>query len=171
MTAEPFPPAAPLADALLLLESAVEDVNVQIGRLPADGPIGDAVALLRELRHRRQALAAAEATVEARVARALGTGKHEEHGVQVRAAGKTTWLEPRTLAWRIVEPLAVDRANGTVHVDPQLVGDMLDRLFDCAHVDYFRSGTMRDLGVEYDDMVKREPGRRTVQILSPGGDA
>lgn len=165
------PPIDPVAEAFDLLTAAIAEANAQVGRLPDDHPPAALVALLGAFREQRQRLAAVESTVEARVARTLGTGKHRELGVHVHAGSKTTWLDPRTLGWRIIEPLILDRDTGEARVDPDRAADLLDRLFDCAHVDYFRVGTMADHGVQYDDLVKREPTRRTVQILSPAGDA
>jgi hypothetical protein len=169
MTAPDEHPADPMGEALDLLAAAVGEVDTQVGRLPDDEPAGQLVALLSRLRHQRQALAAVEAAVEARVARTLGTGEHDVAGMQVRvrSGSKTTWLDPRTLAWRIAEPLVLDRDSGETHLDPDRVADLLDRLFDCVAVAYFRTGPMRDLKVDYDDLVKREPGRRTVQFLTP----
>lgn len=164
------PEPDPLADALMLLVAAVDDCNEQVGRL-GEQTTEQAVALLGALRAERQRLGAVEASVEATAARLLGKrGDHEVAGqiVRVNQYSRTTWLDPRTLAWRIVEPLVLDRESGEAHADPQLVGDMLDRLFDTLRVDYFRTGTMRDFGVTYDDLVKREPGRRTVQFLTAG---
>lgn len=160
----------PIAEALCLLTAAINDADAQVGRLPDDLLPADVVAVLRTLRAERQRLAAVEAAVEARVTRGLGKGKHPEHGIEVRAGTKTTWLDPRTLAWRAVEPLVLDRTSGETWLDPQRVGDLIDRIFDVASVAYFRVGTLRDFGVDFDDLVKREPGRRTVQFVSPGGD-
>lgn len=163
------PPPDPMREALDLLTAAVADCNEQVGRLD-DQPVADAVALLRALRGQRQMLAAVESTVEARVVRALGKGRHEQYGVKVNGGSTTTWTDPRTLAWRVAEPLVLDRTSGETWLDPQRVGDLIDRIFDAAQFSYFRTGYLRDHGVEYDDLVKREPARRTVQILSPGGE-
>lgn len=167
------PDAEPVDEALVLLVAAVDDVDRQVGRLPDDLPVEETAALLRTLRHQRQLLAAVEAAVEARVAKALGRGDHEVAGLPVRVnqANRTTWIDPRTLAWRIVEPLVLDRQSGETHVDPDRAADMLDRLFDALQVAYFRTKTMRGQGVAYDDLMKREPGRRTVQFLSPSDGA
>lgn len=165
------PSAEPVAEALDLLAAAIAETDAQVGRLPDDHPPSAAVALLRALREHRQQLASVEAAVEARVARALGGGKHRDLGVHVHTGSKTTWLDPRTLGWRILEPLILDPDTGETRVDPDRAADMLDRLFDCLAVAYFRVGTMADHGVQYDDLVKREPSRRTVQFLSLAGDA
>lgn len=160
----------PLWEALDLLDAAVTDCDEQVGRFGEQTP-DETVALLRSLRAQRQKLAAVESTVEAHVVRLLGKGRHEQYGVKVNGGSSTTWTDPRTLAWRIVEPLVLDRASGETWLDPQRVGDLIDRIFDAAQFSYFRTGYLRDHGVEYDDLVKREPARRTVQILSPGGES
>jgi hypothetical protein len=164
------PAADPMREALDLLAAAVAECDQQVGRSVEENP-GQTVALLRALREQRQVLASIEATVEARVVRLLGKGKHEQYGVKVNGGTSTTWTDPRTLAWRVAEPLVIDRTSGETWLDPQRVGDIIDRIFDAVAFSYFRTGFLRDLGVEYDDLVKREPSRRTVQILSPAGDA
>lgn len=166
-------PPDPLAEALILLGAAVDGCDEQVGRL-GEQTTEQAVALLRRLRAERQRLAAVEAAVEAMAARLLGKrGDHEVagHVVRVNQYSKTTWLDPRALAWRIAEPLILDRGSGEMRADPDLVAEILDRLFDMLRVDYFRVGTMTDHGVQFDDLVKREPGRRTVQFVSPGGES
>lgn len=164
----------PMAEALDLLAAAVSDCDEQVGRL-ADvlAEAVPAVALLRALRSERQRLAAVEASVEATVSRLLGKGDHEIAGLPVRVnqSSKTTWFDSRTLAWRVAEPLVLDRASGEAHLDPDRVAALLDRLFDTLQVDYFRTTKLRALGVDYDDLVKREPGRRTVQFPTPNGSS
>jgi hypothetical protein len=148
------------------LDALNEDLPAVLDDIAADQP--RLCELLYALREQRIRLAELEATVEAKAARAMGPADHIEwdgyYAERKGGAVRKHW-DNGLLAARVVRYGATDFATGEIDPDAETVGKAVAAdILDAAAVSYWRTTVLRSLGIEFDDAVVTERGRRTVRV-------
>ena len=124
--------------------------------------------LLYALREQRIRLAEIEAIVEAKAARAMGPADRiewdgycaERKGGMVRKHWDNNLLASRVTQW-----VSTDVATGEVdETDYALTSAAVSEVLRAAAISYWRTTVLRSMGVNYDDAVETERGRRTVHV-------
>jgi hypothetical protein len=152
-----------LADAIDALDSGLPELLVDLG---ADQPkLGELLYALREQRIR---LAELEATVEAKAARAMGSvDRIEWDGYCAERKGgmvRKHW-DHKLLAAKVTERNYTDPDTGVINAaDENLATEVVSELLRAAAISYWRVSVLRQMGVDYDDAVETERGRRTVHV-------
>lgn len=165
---------APSPGDPMALEHDFDEIGRLITRMGEDVPahldVFDtaeaACALLFDLRETRKRLADIEAYVEAEAARRMpGKVLRFEGFVAERKGGqdRRNWRHG-DVAWAVLHPLIVD-SNGEVdEAAAELVGQVRDRLIECAQITGWRINQLRPLGIEPADYCETATGRRTVHV-------
>jgi hypothetical protein len=169
---DPTPPPDPIGESLLHVEAAVGDLDQQLPRALESGH--SAAKLLAVLDAQWRRLGALRSDLERKVAADLKprAKPYEVDGVLLSVGGGRVrkWTDHRELAWRIVEGGLVDEDTGEV-VDDKPAWRLLDRLLQALPSSpYWRVNGMRDLGVDFADLEAWEDRRKTVSIVSAGGN-
>ena len=164
----------------MALERDFDEIGRLITRMGEDVPahldVFDtaeaACALLFDLRETRKRLADLEAYAEAEAARRMpGKVLRFEGFVAERKGGvdRRNWRHDE-VAWAVCLPLLAD-ANGEVdEAAADLVGQVRDRLINCAQISGWRINQLRPLGIEPADYCETTTGRRTVHVRPDTGD-
>jgi hypothetical protein len=124
--------------------------------------------LLYALREQRIRLAELEATVEAKAARSMGPADRIEwDGYYAERKGgmvRKHW-DHKLLAAKVTEQSYTDPETGEIDTGAQdLTTEVVDELLGAAAISYWRTTVLRSMGVNYDDAVETERGRRTVHV-------
>lgn len=119
------------------------------------------VTLLADIRDQRKRLAAVEAAVESHVARHLGPDRFEAHGVVAERKGGNVYKRWDTslVLSRVIDKMMKD--SGGEVPDPWRVRDEVTTVFALSP----RVTPLKARGIDYDDAVTVERGRRTVHIV------
>lgn len=144
-----------------------------LGANPTDGDnLLVALRLLARLRGLRQALAQAEAVVEAVCARSMEAQTLEAPGLYAQRRGGNTYKAWRNtevaeaLTARVRDVASVDRATGEVDdVRAEAAQTAIDYLLTAVGPSGWKATGMRKLGLDPDRYCTVERGRRTVQVL------
>jgi hypothetical protein len=152
-----------LADAIDALDSDLPELLVDMS---ADqSKLGELLYALREQRIR---LAELEATVEAKAARSMGPADRIEwDGYYAERKGgmvRKHW-DHKLLAAKVTEQIYTDPETGEIDAVAQdLTTEVVAELLAAAAISYWRTTVLRSIGVDYDDAVETERGRRTVHV-------
>ena len=124
--------------------------------------------LLHALRTQRIRLAELEATVEAKAARSMGRADRIEWaGYYAERKGgmvRKHW-DHKLLAAKVTERNYTDPDTGEIDVvSEEVAQDVVSELLRAAAISYWRVSVLRQMGVNYDDAVETERGRRTVHV-------
>lgn len=171
MTAPEF--VAPDAGEPAALELDFQILYDALNRLSVDAPSRldqadddlAALELLFDLRESRKKLAEIEASVEAIAAQRMSAPKVEWPGFIAERKGgldRKHWEHDR-LAWACIADLT--QVDGVIDdADAALVASVRDRLLNCAAISYWRTGQVKQLGIDPNDYCETTKGRRTVQV-------
>lgn len=159
-----------LDDLSLTLNQLAAAVAALSDDVPAALDVDDSseavVRLLADLREQRKALAEIEAYVEACAVKRLAYGQQRvgEYVAEVRGGkDRKAWQHDR-LAFAACQDLAVDDMGVVVPEVAQIVGQVRDRLLNCAQISGWRVLQLRPLGIDVEAYCESVPGRRTVQV-------
>jgi hypothetical protein len=124
--------------------------------------------LLYALREQRIRLAELEATVEAKAARAMGPADRIEwDGYYAERKGgmvRKHW-DHKLLAGKVTEYTYTDLNTGEIDEAAQsATSEAVGLILRAAAISYWRVSVLRSMGVNYDDAVETERGRRTVHV-------
>ena len=124
--------------------------------------------LLYALREQRIRLAELEATVEAKAARSMGPADRIEwNGYCAERKGgmvRKHW-DHKLLAAKVTEQNYTDPDTGEIDTVAQdLTTEVVSEVLRAAAIQYWRVSVLRSMGVNYDDAVETERGRRTVHV-------
>jgi len=124
--------------------------------------------LLHAIREQRIRLAELEATVEAKAARSMGPADRIEWpGYYAERKGgmvRKHW-DHKLLAAKVTERNYTDPDTGEIDVASEEVAqDVVSELLRAAAISYWRTTVLRSMGIDYDDAVETERGRRTVHV-------
>lgn len=157
------------------LRKAVVDLTLAVATFDRAVALGadeatwqEAALLLRHARTQVQLLQAAVGAIEARVIvarRAEGISGD----VPVQGVGVVSVHRPRNRKAWDHDGLAghvLDRHLSDLGGDLPPPWDVARWLTDAAHIDYWRVGILRDLGIDVDQFCSSEPGVPTVAIVS-----
>jgi len=152
-----------LADAVDALDADLPGVLADIA---ANQP--QLCELLYALREQRIRLAELEATVEAKAARAMGPADRIEwDGYCAERKGgmvRKHW-DHKLLAAKVTEQNYTDPDTGEIDTVAQdLTTEVVSEMLRAAAIQYWRVSVLRSMGVNYDDAVETERGRRTVHV-------
>ena len=155
---------------LIGLTEAIDDVGTVVPDM-LDDPTAhqpQVCELLYALREQRIRLAEVEAIVEAKAARSMGKADRIEWaGYYAERKGgmvRKHW-DHKLLAARVVEWSCTDVGTGEIGgVDEQLAMTIVSEVLRAAAISYWRTTVLRSMGVNYDDAVETERGRRTVHV-------
>lgn len=161
--------AETLAAAVRSVTLAVAALDVAMkGVDDADLPYTDLAALFDALQQARQDASRLEgdlAKTTAHTMRTAGTKTAEIDGVGVvewtRGSTRKAW-DHDALTGQVLDRHLTD-AGG--EIDPWAIRDAL---FKAAHVDYWRAGVLRDLGLDPGDYCETTPGRLGLRVTRPG---
>jgi hypothetical protein len=128
--------------------------------------------LLYALREQRIRLAEIEATVEAKAARSMGPADHIEwDGYYAERKGgmvRKHWNHG-LLAAKVLQQTCTDPETGEIDVaNEEAAQDVVSELLRAAAISYWRTTVLRSMGINYDDAVETERGRRTVHVTKGG---
>ncbi len=162
-----------LAETLGRLWMAVDDLDRDVpGELARVPDVKSSLLLLGLLRNARKQMQTIEGYVEHAAAELMDGATFEAEGVHAlrrQTAEKTEWDHPG-LATAVLTAAIVDE-NGEL---PDEAGNILacrvkEALFECAGIGYWRTGKLKERGIEPSDYRKRTPGRWTIDVTL--GDA
>ena len=154
----------------LALAQTVDALNVDLpillDRIGTNQPA--LCELLYVLREQRIRLAELEATVEAKAARAMGPADRIEwDGYYAERKGgmvRKHWNHG-LLAAKVLQQTCTDPETGEIDVaNEEAAQDVVSELLRAAAISYWRTTILRSMGVNYDDAVETERGRRTVHV-------
>ena len=157
-------------DVVYGLEDAVDAVNNDLPRvldiIGTNQP--QLCELLYALREQRIRLAELEATVEAKAARSMGPADRIEwDGYCAERKGgmvRKHW-DHKLLAAKVTEQNYTDPDTGEINTVAQdLTTEVVSEVLRAAAIQYWRVSVLRSMGVNYDDAVETERGRRTVHV-------
>src|SRR5664279_359935 len=166
-----------MISSLVLGKQDVDDLADAVVALDTDLPnVLDTIAtnqprlceLLYALREQRIRLAELEATVEAKAARAMGPADRIEwDGYYAERKGgmvRKHW-DHKMLAARVTQAHCTSDITGEIDEEFYRDGfDAVSEVLRAAAVSYWRTTVLRSMGVNYDDAVETERGRRTVHV-------
>jgi hypothetical protein len=156
-----------------LVDNLADDIDTLNGELPA--ALRDITTnqprlceLLYAIRGQRIRLAELEATVEAKAARSMGPADRIEwdgYYAERKGGSKRSHWDHKRLAARVTEQSYVDPETGEVDATAQaLTTEVVGELLGAAAISYWRTTILRSMGIDYDDAVETERGRRTVHV-------
>jgi hypothetical protein len=154
----------------LRLEAAIdalnEDLPAVLDDIAANQP--RLCELLYALRAQRIRLAELEATVEAKAARSMGPADRIEwDGYYAERKGgmvRKHW-DHKLLAAKVTERNYTDPDTGVINAaDENLATEVVSELLRAAAISYWRTTVLRSMGIDYDNAVETERGRRTVHV-------
>jgi len=165
---------SPIVEALDLLDTAAAELDEQLPRALEAGQ--SRARLLAHLDGALDRLRALRSLLERDLAAGLRPRQrpYDVDGVLLRVSGglERVWLDPRQLAWRVIEPAVADPESGEVFVDEDAARRLLDRLLTVLpHTKEgdpnpgFRVGGLVELGVEFADLADWRERRRTVAVV------
>jgi hypothetical protein len=152
------------------LVDAIDALNVDLPK--ALDEIGTNQPLLCELlyalREQRIRLAELEATVEAKAARSMGPADRIEwDGYYAERKGgmvRKHW-DHKLLAAKVTEHTYTNPRTGEIDGAAQeQTTEVVSEVLRAAAISYWRTTILRSMGVDYDDAVETERGRRTVHV-------
>jgi len=166
-----------MISSLVLGKQDVDDLADAVVALDTDLPnVLDTIAtnqprlceLLYALREQRIRLAELEATVEAKAARSMGPADHIEwDGYYAERKGgmvRKHW-DHKMLAARVTQARCTSDVTGEIDEDYYRDGyEVVSEVLRAAAISYWRVSVLRQMGVNYDDAVETERGRRTVHV-------
>ena len=152
-----------LGDDIRTLDEALPDV---LDSIASNQP--RLCELLYALREQRIRLAELEATVEAKAARSMGPADRIEwDGYYAERKGgmvRKHW-DHKLLAAKVTEQSYTDPETGEIDATAQdLTTEVVNELLGAVAIQYWRTTVLRSMGVNYDDAVETERGRRTVHV-------
>jgi len=155
---------------LIGLTEAIDDVGTVVPDM-LDDPTAhqpQVCELLYALREQRIRLAELEATVEAKAARSMGPADRIEwDGYYAERKGgmvRKHW-DHKLLAAKVTEQNYTDPDTGEIDTVAQdLTTEVVSEMLRAAAIQYWRVSVLRSMGVNYDDAVETERGRRTVHV-------
>jgi len=157
-------------DDLDRLAINVDALNVDLPKLLDDIAANQPLLceLLHALREQRIRLTELEATVEAKAARAMGPADHIEwDGYYAERKGgmiRKHW-DHKMLAARVTQARCTSDVTGEIDEDYYRDGyEVVSEVLRAAAISYWRVSVLRQMGVNYDDAVETERGRRTVHV-------
>jgi len=155
---------------LIGLTEAIDDVGTVVPDM-LDDPTAhqpQVCELLYALREQRIRLAEIEAIVEAKAARSMGKADRIEWaGYYAERKGgmvRKHW-DHKLLAAKVTEQNYTDPDTGEIDTVAQdLTTEVVSEMLRAAAIQYWRVSVLRSMGVNYDDAVETERGRRTVHV-------
>jgi len=148
------------------IDALDEDLPAVLDDIAANQP--RLCELLYALREQRIRLAELEATVEAKAARSMGPADRIEwDGYYAERKGgmvRKHW-DHKLLAAKVTEQNYTDPDTGEIDTVAQdLTTEVVSEMLRAAAIQYWRVSVLRSMGVNYDDAVETERGRRTVHV-------
>ena len=153
-------------DLVIAIDALNADLPDLLVEIAANQPL--LCELLYALREQRIRLAELEATVEAKAARAMGPADRIEwDGYCAERKGgmvRKHW-DHKLLAAKVTEQTYTDPNTGEIDTVAQdLTTEVVSEMLCAAAIQYWRTTVLRSMGVNYDDAVETERGRRTVHV-------
>jgi hypothetical protein len=159
---------------LIGLTEAIDDVGTVVPDMLEDPTAHQpqVCELLYALREQRVRLAEIEAIVEAKAARSMGRADRIEWaGYYAERKGgmvRKHW-DHKLLAAKVTEYTYTDLNTGAIDETVQsATSEAVGLILRAAAISYWRTTVLRSMGINYDDAVETERGRRTVHVTKGG---